>query len=190
MIDHCPSHCFRAKLHWSIPLHAFASPSLNFNIIALLFALTTATLFATPSRYRIELISTNEGLPHSIVYAILPDSRGFLWAGTRDGLVKYDGYSFTTYWNGIPPIKALAEDIDGSIWVGTARGVHRFNRVTGTFAPFFHNPSDANSLSNNLVQSLLVDRSGSLWIGTASGLDEFLPGSNSFRHYLAVPEES
>ncbi|MGE3800147.1 MAG: two-component regulator propeller domain-containing protein [Candidatus Kapaibacterium sp.] len=190
MIDHHHNHCFHAKICRSIPLRAFASPYLYPKIVALLFVLTTATLFANPSRYRIELISTNEGLPHSIVYTLLPDSRGFLWAGTRDGLVKYDGYSFTTYWNGIPPIKALAEDVDGSIWVGTARGVHRFNRITGTFTPFIHNQSDETSLSDNFVQTLLVDRRGSLWIGTANGLNEFLPESNSFRHYLALPEDS
>ena len=141
-------------------------------------------LHATPTSYRIEHISTEEGLPHSIVYTLLPDSKGFLWAGTRDGLVKYDGYSFTTYWNGIAPITVLAEDHNRDIWVGTARGLHRFNRKNATFTTYRHNPSNPFSVSNDLIHTLMVDKRGRIWIGTESGIDEFLPESNTFHRYL------
>jgi ligand-binding sensor domain-containing protein len=32
-----------------------------------------------------------------MVITILQDSKGFLWFGTRDGLNRYDGYSFKVF---------------------------------------------------------------------------------------------
>ena len=41
--------------------------------------------------------STEEGLPHDITYQIIQDSKGFIWAGTDDGLVRFNGKEFKTY---------------------------------------------------------------------------------------------
>jgi ligand-binding sensor domain-containing protein/anti-sigma regulatory factor (Ser/Thr protein kinase) len=51
-----------------------------------------------------------EGLPHSDVYRIFQDRKGFLWFGTRYGLSYYDGTSFTNYntGNGIYPSPILS----------------------------------------------------------------------------------
>ncbi len=39
----------------------------------------------------INILSLQQGLPKSQIYDIVQDSFGFIWLGTRDGLVKYDG---------------------------------------------------------------------------------------------------
>lgn len=49
---------------------------------------------AQNQNFQFEQLSTEHGLPNSRVNAILQDSRGFLWFGTRDGLARYDGYGF------------------------------------------------------------------------------------------------
>ena len=36
-----------------------------------------------------------QGLASNTVYKIVPDSRGFIWFATRDGLSRFDGYAFT-----------------------------------------------------------------------------------------------
>lgn len=41
--------------------------------------------------------TTEEGLPHDITYQIIQDRNGFIWAGTDDGLARYDGKNFTAY---------------------------------------------------------------------------------------------
>src|SRR5262245_10152928 len=46
---------------------------------------------------RLERIGSEHGLSHNTVYAILQDSRGFMWFGTQDGLDRYDGYAFVSY---------------------------------------------------------------------------------------------
>ena len=61
-------------------------------------------------------------------------------------------------------ITALAEDHDGSIWIGTSRaGVLRWH--DGAFESY----DASDGLTGNFVRSLLVDRDGHLWIGTDVG---------------------
>ncbi|MDX1462260.1 MAG: histidine kinase [Marinirhabdus sp.] len=46
---------------------------------------------------QMEVLSTDEGLPFRDVVSITQDSLGFMWFGTSQGLLKYDGYSFKQY---------------------------------------------------------------------------------------------
>ena len=70
-------------------------------------------------------------LPQSSVRAVHVCKEGYLWAGTREGLVQYKSGQ-QTIWeqttdgvNGLPSgtINSIFEDDEGNIWVGTARGV-------------------------------------------------------------------
>ncbi|GAB5414085.1 MAG: hypothetical protein Cons2KO_16880 [Congregibacter sp.] len=73
----------------------------------------------------------NIELPQNSVRAVHVDTRGYLWAGTREGLVRYKAGSQTVFQQtqdgktGLPSamINTIYEDSKGTIWVGTARGV-------------------------------------------------------------------
>lgn len=41
--------------------------------------------------------STENGLPHDVTYNIHSDDKGYMWFGTDDGLVKFNGKDFTVY---------------------------------------------------------------------------------------------
>lgn len=41
--------------------------------------------------------TTEEGLSHDITYQIIQDSKGYVWVGTDDGLVKYNGQKFVVF---------------------------------------------------------------------------------------------
>ena len=101
----------------------------------------SSPLPATPSRdehapsaakreFRFERISIEQGLSQSSVYSIYQDSTGFIWAGTQDGLNKFDGYRFTQFkpMPGYPNslshnyVLAIYEDHEGTLWVGTNGG--------------------------------------------------------------------
>ena len=62
----------------------------------------------------------NDGLPSSECYEIIQDSKGYIWFGTDRGVVKYNGYEFTTYTtkeglnNNV--VFYLKEGPDGKIW--------------------------------------------------------------------------
>lgn len=55
------------------------------------------------------------------------------------------------------------------VWVGTFEGgLNRFDRHTGKYEHFTHNPDDKYCLSQNHIRSILCDSYGYLWVGTFS----------------------
>jgi len=112
-----------------------------------------------------EHLTVEDGLPENSVRCILQDHLGYMWFGTQNGLVKYDGYNMTVYqpepddslsisWT---QIMTIYEDKSGTLWVGTLGGLNRFNRSTETFTRFMHNPDDSTSINSNNVFSCYED---------------------------------
>ncbi len=157
----------------------------NWNYISLttawyVFVLITSPnfLFSQTPNFRITHYTTNDGLSQNSVYCIFQDSKGFMWFGTRDGLNKFDGYTFTHY----KPrpfdeksishniIRYLLEDKDGMIWIATGGGgLCRYDRFKNDFISLRHNPNNPQSLSDNYLIFLYLDDSRKLWIGTLGG---------------------
>jgi len=60
-------------------------------------------------------------------------------------------------------VLALYEDRAGTLWVGTLYGgLNAFDRATGRFTRYTHDPADPSSLSHNEVAAILEDRTGTL----------------------------
>lgn len=82
-------------------------------------------------------VNGENGLSESNVKAILQDSYGFMWFGTKNGLNRYDGTSILQFdcddleeGTGNHNIGALFEDKERNLWVGTDRGVYILNSAT------------------------------------------------------------
>ena len=74
------------------------------------------------------------GLPSNEVFDLKIDSKGFLWVGTSEGLVRYDGNSFLLLNNPKSrgsAVTGILEDRQGTIWS------HNFN------GQIFHSSSDS-----------------------------------------------
>ena len=67
-----------------------------------------------------------------------------------------------------PYISSIVEDSDGHIWIGTRRGLNRYNG--STYKPFYAG-DDSLSLSSDRILSLLPDSEGRLWVGTDAGIN-------------------
>ena len=152
----------------------------------------------SPER-RFEHLTVEDGLPENSVVSMVEDRQGFLWLGTRNGLVRYDGYDFVTY-QPAPDnphslshgtIHAIDEGADGSIWVGTRYGgLNRLDRTTGRFIHYRHDPDDPSSLGDDRVLAVLEDHSGTLWVGTfAGGLGRLDRATGRFTHYRHDPDD-
>lgn len=80
---------------------------------------------------KFERFSNKEGFNQNSINAIAQDKYGFLWFGTPNGLIKYDGYQFTDA-NSYEPkdggisnniVNCLFNDPSGILWIGTNVGV-------------------------------------------------------------------
>lgn len=165
----------------------------NYWLLMIMLQAVCTFSFSQQQNLAFEHIGTREGLSHSNTICILQDSRGFMWFGTRDGLNRYDGYSFAVYRNepgdrnslGGNMIMDIKEDHEGSLWIATwGGGLSRFDLDSEKFVQYRHDPSDRNSLSSDLVNRIAIDHEGILWIGTeGGGLDRFDAKSRAFTNY-------
>jgi signal transduction histidine kinase/ligand-binding sensor domain-containing protein len=117
------------------------------------------------------------GLPPSLdATRVLRDRAGGLWIGTEThGLIYvYDGKtSRFTHKDGLSSdqVKALFQDREGTIWVGTVGGLDRFHQVAVTSL------SADEGLSGTDARSVLAARDGSMWIGMLDGLYRWKDGN-------------
>ena len=140
----------------------------------------------------LEHLTTAEGLPQGTVYRTLQDSQGFVWLGTEDGLVRYDGHELFRYAysrtsrTSLPGnfIFDLAEDAHRDLWIAVKdSGLARWNRATDTFTVYRHDPKDPSSLASNRVNSVAIDPAGTVWVGTRdAGVDVLEPSSGRIWH--------
>ncbi|MFZ4562115.1 MAG: ligand-binding sensor domain-containing protein, partial [Bacteroidales bacterium] len=117
------------------------------------------------------------------VTALFEDHRGYVWAGTANGLNRYDkktgqftayyhepGHSFSLSHNFI---RSVVEDPSGNFWIGTEGGGLNKLSFVKEDQPFFEDfTSENNQLSHNIVNSLFIDRSENLWVGTLQGISK------------------
>ena len=96
---------------------------------------------ATADEYCFKQISLADGLSQSNVRAIMRDSRGFLWIGTKIGLNKYDYQSVSTYYNDPDnpetitsnDIRLIFEDATGQVWVAGELGTAVYDGISDKF---------------------------------------------------------
>ena len=80
------------------------------------------------SHFIVDAWGTREGLPQSSVISVIQTRDGYLWLGTLNGLVRFDGIRFTNFDEEITPglnsdrIICLFEDSHTNLWVGTDKG--------------------------------------------------------------------
>ncbi len=139
---------------------------------------TTARLEARESApdYGIDFWREAEGLPQSRIRAIAQTRDGYLWLGTDNGLVRFNGATFTAFTVESGSLRdnevwALQEDDDGGLWIGTYGGGLTLYRQA-QFKTF----TTADGLPDDVVRKLDKDREGNIWIATSNGAARYAHG--------------
>lgn len=139
-----------------------------------------------------------DGLPQREVYGVFEDAAGEVWAITENFLSHlkdptngiFKNYRYNPNESIREQIRPVTfEENSGNFWIGTSSGLLYFDRMTESFQKFEHHSSDPNSLSHNLVKSILPDPQDPeqfLWIGTSGGLNKLDTQSKVFRHYTTA----
>lgn len=116
-----------------------------------------------------------EGLPQTSVQTILQTSDGYIWMGTQEGLVRFDGSRFRVfdhYENEIRlnNISALFEDREKRLWIGTSRSILSYR--DGAFTTYSHMENAPEGRISGIVET----EPGTLWFGADFGLYRFQSG--------------
>jgi ligand-binding sensor domain-containing protein/signal transduction histidine kinase len=137
----------------------------------------------------IRTYTTADGLAADRVHCIVPDSRGFLWFCTPEGLSRFDGYHFVSYGvkEGLPhaAISAVVETRGGEYFVGTARGISRIN-ASGPGSRFTTYPPGQTAIESS-VRDLHEARNGRLWCATPRSLSEWSTAAGFKRREFPLP---
>jgi signal transduction histidine kinase/ligand-binding sensor domain-containing protein len=141
--------------------------------------LVCAVASDVPSRFTIDVWDTDSGLPQNSVISMIRTADGYLWLGTVNGLVRFDGVGRrmsggagmefpvfdkrNTPGLGSSVIVKLFEDSQGDLWIGTEGGVLRAKG----------GKVERISIGQGGVESRLMaiceDNRGSVWLYTADG---------------------
>jgi signal transduction histidine kinase/ligand-binding sensor domain-containing protein/CheY-like chemotaxis protein/HPt (histidine-containing phosphotransfer) domain-containing protein len=166
----------------------------------LLALLTVSAASADAPSLVLDHLTTEDGLPQATVMTTLQDSTGFVWLGTEDGLVRYDGHELHRYArsrtekDSLPGnyVWQVVEDADTNLWIALdGAGVAKWNRRTDRFTSYRHDPSNSNSLATDRIRTVLVDSGGKVWIGTYdAGVDVLDPASGDIEHLRHDPADA
>jgi ligand-binding sensor domain-containing protein/serine phosphatase RsbU (regulator of sigma subunit) len=101
-------------------------------LIAIFFFLLPIDDFS--QNYRFKILDTHDGLSSNIVYSVIQGKNGYLWLSTGDGLIRYDGFTFTGHLtdsisNRI--VKSSYKDKAGNLWFGYDDGTVTFYNGLG-----------------------------------------------------------
>jgi signal transduction histidine kinase/ligand-binding sensor domain-containing protein/CheY-like chemotaxis protein len=140
-----------------------------------------------------------DGLSQSTVQAILKDKYGFMWFATRDGLNRYDGYSFKVYRHHPKDPKSLQksdilclfEDSEGVLWMGASNGcLSKYDRKNDNFINYKENPQNPDSLSHQTVTAIYEDKQKNFWVGTYYALNLFDRKTGKVKRFLSDQSDS
>jgi signal transduction histidine kinase/ligand-binding sensor domain-containing protein len=114
----------------------------------------------------------------SAVRALLPSRTGYLWIGTADGLVRFDGQAMVGFDGrrlaGVVGgnIERLFEAADGTLWVGSRdEGLARIQGDAATRV------GTGAGLPSALVRGFAESADGAIWTATFAGVVRFARGS-------------
>ncbi|MBP7506453.1 MAG: response regulator [Prolixibacteraceae bacterium] len=165
---------------------------MRFKIFALLISATFLLLLfsgyvSATEIDRFEYYSTDNGLSHNTVTAVLCDSKGFLWFGTMNGLNRFDGYNFKIMKSKMLQsdeitnnrIVSLLEDKRNFIW---------FETYDGYYHCFNPRKEDLFTLPKYLVN--LEEKSSKITCFHQYSSDEIWLGSSNSGVYRLVYDEN
>ncbi len=127
-------------------------------------------------RLQFDHLSIEQGIPSTGVQSLYQSRQGFVWIGTSNGLVRYDGRHMKVFTSepgnaaslSHSRVLAMYEDENNQLWIGSRRGLDRLDlhsfKVSRTRMPGALKPQE------KMVYAITSAGEGKLWVASAGGL--------------------
>jgi len=165
----------RATAGTALPRFLRVHSSLLNRLLAILITgvLATPAFALDPTRAltqsRLSVWNSDAGLPQNTIEAIVQTRDGYLWMGTEEGLVRFDGVRFVVNDSQSAPglrssfVSSLFEAPDGTLWIGTYGG--GLARMRNGKIEAFH----PEVLGGDRIRQMHVTSDGAMLVATAGG---------------------
>ena len=135
-----------------------------------LVLLAVISMPVAAGQFAIQNWQTDEGLPQNFITSLIQSSDGYLWLGTYNGLVRFDGVHFEVF-DGVnsPGLKnsrvtSLWEGPDHALWIG-----HETGDVTRFAGGRFKAMEKPVGWPDDSVVAISPDDEGNVWVLNARG---------------------
>lgn len=117
--------------------------------------------------------------PISSVRTITQDKQGNIWLASNEGIIRYDGKTFTNITGnlGLDRFFSVLQDRNENFWFGNyGSGVYYYS---GKSLQHF---TTKEGLLSNQISSIYEDKAGNIWFGANGGASRY--DGKSFRNYI------
>ena len=128
----------------------------------------------------------NSRFDSAMVTDIYKDSFGILWAGTPDGLLKFNKSEkkYVRYRNHPGDTNSISgnninmiyETKSRELWIATNKGLNKYQRNTNSFKRI-------NKISSTPISGILEDNERNLWLAFQDKICRFNPGKKEINYY-------
>jgi ligand-binding sensor domain-containing protein len=172
-----------------------------FHILAYCFIFVPVA--AQHSFHNYKHLTSEDGLPDTYSFEVAEDKYGFIWIGTKGGLVRYDG-------SRVIPLEQIGVEVDSlpshyiytllmsgdSLWIGTDAGLSILNITTGRISNHYFKPDhlekeeDADEKDQEtMVWDIYEDRQRNIWVTPSySGFIKWDRKTGAFSSYQICPD--
>src|SRR5688572_5449402 len=128
-----------------------------------------------------EVLTSKEGLPSNTVLSAARDQSGFMWFGTRQCPVRYDGTefkSFASYTTNF--ITGIQTDKNNDIWISSDRsGISKIDSRTLEMSRVLNDRESKSKTTGDFY----IDRFGQGWYSDHFGVNRIDLETKKSRHY-------
>jgi len=181
-----------SKLYVSIVFIIFCKAKSKYIIPMRLYLTMLLVVFmvnlAMAQQIRLTSYTIDNGLPTDVAKTICIDKQGFIWIGTDDGIVRFDGKKTSAYKNLLSSnyIKSFCKTKDGRLIVASDRGVSEISIFNDSvsFKTLISGNEKLNQISAstiNFPKKLFEDSQGNVWISDYYGVSKL--SKDGFKKY-------
>ena len=130
-------------------------------------------------------IGASEGFTDTGCFSLCPLTGGGLLAGSRQKVFRLEGKAWKVVRDRIDFVRSMIQARDGTVWVASGAGVHRFRDG------IWISNDEQEGLPSAMAYTVLEDRRGQVWAGTSAGISRFHPeGDRDPPHTVLLPNEN